>query len=71
MLNVEHPFYERVYKRLKDEGKTGVELLLMSLARSEISGSSDAREWYDAQRHEWSQNLKVLVSQLPAFDATS
>jgi hypothetical protein len=72
MLNIEHPFYERVYQRLENDsplGKTGVDLLLMSLARSEIVGSDEAREWYDAQRQEWSQNLKVFTSQLPEPDS--
>jgi hypothetical protein len=74
MLNIEHPFYGRVYQRLEQDsplGKTGVDLLLMSLARSEIVGSDEAREWYDAQRQEWSQNLKVFTSQLPEPDSRS
>jgi hypothetical protein len=71
MLNTAHTFYERVYQRLEEQssvGKTGVELLLMSLARSEVSGSDEAREWYDAQRQEWSQNLKLFTQQLPEFE---
>ena len=71
MLNTAHPFYERVYQRLEDQsptGKTGVDLLLMSLARSEVSGSDEAREWYDAQRQDWSQNLKLFTGQLPEFE---
>jgi len=72
MLNTAHIFYERVYQRLEQQsphGKTGVDLLLMSLARSEVSNSDDAREWYESQRQDWSQNLKVLTSQLPEFEA--
>ncbi|MCC6230050.1 MAG: ATP-binding protein [Phycisphaerales bacterium] len=71
MLNTAHPFYERVYKRLEDHssvGRTGVDLLLMSLARSEVNGSEEARDWYDAQRQDWSQNLKLLTSQLPEYE---
>jgi len=71
MLNTSHPFYERVYQRLEEQspvGKTGIDLLLMSLARSEESGSDEAREWYDAQRQEWSQNLKRFTSQLPEYE---
>ncbi|NOT00582.1 MAG: hypothetical protein HOP29_08140 [Phycisphaerales bacterium] len=71
MLNTSHLFYERVYQRLEEQstvGKTGVELLLMSLARSEVNGSDEAREWYDAQRQDWSQNLKLFTGQLPEFD---
>jgi len=74
MLNTAHPFHERVYRRLEvdsPEGKTGVDLLLMALARSEVTGSDEAREWYDAQRHDWSQNLKLFTSQLPEYDASS
>jgi hypothetical protein len=71
MLNTSHPFYERVYQRVENQspvGKTGVDLLLMSLARSEVSGSDEAREWYDAQRQDWSQNLKLFTGQLPEFE---
>ncbi len=72
MLNTAHAFYERVYRRLEEQApiaKTGVDLLLMALARSEITGSDDARDWYDAQRQDWSQNLKLFTTQLPEFDA--
>lgn len=71
MLNTSHPFYERVYQCLEEQspvGKTGIDLLLMSLARSEESGSDEAREWYDAQRQDWSQNLKLFTSQLPEYE---
>lgn len=73
MLNTAHPFYERVYQRLEEQspvGKSGVDLLLMSLARSEVSGSEEAREWYDSQRQDWSQNLKRFTAQLPEFEAS-
>jgi hypothetical protein len=73
MLNTAHTFYDRVYQRLEEQyptGKTGVDLLLMSLARSEVSGSDEAREWYDAQRQEWSQNLKRFTAQLPEYDSS-
>jgi hypothetical protein len=73
MLNTSHPFYDRVYQRLEKEsptGKTGVDLLLMSLARSEVCCSDEAREWYDAERQEWSQNVKLFTSQLPEFEAS-
>jgi hypothetical protein len=72
MLNAAHSFYERVYQRLEDQspvGKTGVDLLIMSLARSEVVASDEAREWYDAQRQDWSQNLKLFTGQLPEFDS--
>lgn len=65
LLNREHVFYERVYRRLQSEspiGKTGIDLLIMALARSEILGSADCREWYSDQRQEWSQNLKALLA---------
>jgi hypothetical protein len=74
MLNTAHPFYERVYRRLEREspiGKTGVDLLHMALARSEVTASDEAREWYDAQRHEWSQNLKLFTYQLPEYDSSA
>lgn len=73
MLNTSHPFYERVYQRLEEQSpvaKIGIDLMLMSLARSEEAASEEAREWYDAQRQEWSQNLKRFTSQLPEFEAT-
>jgi len=72
MLNTSHPFFERVYQRLDDEspfGKAGIDLLLMSLARAEEYSSDETRDWYDAQRQEWSQNLKRFLTQLPEFEA--
>jgi hypothetical protein len=66
-LNTAHRFYERVYRRIEDEsplGKTGIDLLLMALARSEALGSEDVRILYEDQRQEWSQHLKIFVEQL-------
>jgi hypothetical protein len=67
LLNTAHRFYERVYRRVEEEspqGKTGVDLLLMSLGRSEALGGEELRIWYDDQRQEWSQHLKAFVEQL-------
>lgn len=67
LLNTAHRFYERVYRRIEEEspqGKTGIDLLLMALGRSEALGGEDLRIWYDDQRHEWSQHLKAFVEQL-------
>ena len=74
LLNTAHRFYERVYRRIEEEspqGKTGVDLLLMALGRSEALGGEDARIWYDDQRHEWSQHLKAFVEQLDEPEAGS
>jgi cell fate (sporulation/competence/biofilm development) regulator YmcA (YheA/YmcA/DUF963 family) len=70
-LNTEHAFYEKVYRRIQVESpiaKTGIDLMLMSIARSEIQGSGDCREWYTEQRHEWSQNLRILLGQIEELD---
>ncbi len=67
LVNTHHCFYERVYRRIESEspiGKTGIDLVLMGLARSEALGSPEARTWYDDQRHEWSQHIKAFVEQL-------
>ncbi len=67
LLNSAHRFYERVYRRIEAEsplGKTGIDLLLMALARSEALGGDDVRSWYDDQRHEWSQHIKAFAEQL-------
>jgi hypothetical protein len=67
LLNTAHRFYERVYRRIEEEsplGKTGVDLLLMALSRSEALGGDEVRTWYDDQRHEWSQHVKAFVEQL-------
>jgi hypothetical protein len=64
LLNTHHRFYERCYQRLEAEspfGKTGIDLLLMALGRSEALASEEAREWYDDQRHEWSQHIKAFL----------
>ena len=64
LLNTHHRFYERCYRRIEAEsplGKTGVDLMLMALARSEALTSEDARIWYDDQRHEWSQHIKAFL----------
>jgi hypothetical protein len=71
LLNTDHPFYNRVFMRLENESpiaKTGVELLLMTLARSEVMASDEGREWYQEQRQEWSQQLKVFMSQVEELD---
>jgi hypothetical protein len=71
ILNTEHSFYEKVYRRIQVESpiaKTGIDLLLMSMARSEIQGSNDCRNWYTEQRHEWSQNLRILLGQMEEID---
>ena len=73
LINTEHAFYEKVYRRLQVESpiaKTGIDLLLMSMARSEIHGSRNCREWYGEQRHEWSQNLRILLGQMDEVDPT-
>jgi hypothetical protein len=74
LLNTAHRFYERVYRRIEEEsplGKTGVDLLLMALGRSEALGGEDLRIWYDDQRQEWSQHLKAFVEELDEPEATS
>ncbi len=71
LLNTDHPFYNRVFVRLENESpiaKTGVELLLMTLARSEVMSSDDGRDWYEDQRQEWSQQLKIFMSQVEELD---
>lgn len=71
LINSEHPFYERVYRRLLSEspiGKTGIDLLLMAVARSEVLGSGETREWYLDQRQEWSQHLRTFLSQIEEVD---
>ncbi len=73
LLNTAHRFYERVYRRIEEEsplGKTGVDLLLMALGRSEALGGDDSRIWYDDQRQEWSQHLKAFVEQLDEPEPT-
>lgn len=71
LINTEHPFYERVYQRLLTEspiGKTGIDLLLMAVARSEVLGSGETREWYHDQKQEWSQHLRTFLSQIEEVD---
>lgn len=71
LIITHHRFYERVYRRMESEsplGKTGLDLVLMALARSEALGSDDTREWYDDQRHEWSQHLRAFLEQLDEVD---
>jgi hypothetical protein len=70
-LNTEHAFYEKVYRRIKAESpiaKTGIDLMLMSIARSEIQGSGECRSWYNEQRQEWSQHLRILLSPIEEID---
>jgi anti-sigma regulatory factor (Ser/Thr protein kinase) len=64
LLNTHHRFYERCYQRIEAEsplGKTGIDLLLMALGRSEALASEEAVTWYDDQRHEWSQHIKAFL----------
>jgi len=64
LLNTHHRFYERCYRRIETEsplGKTGIDLLLMALGRSEALATDEARSWYDDQRQEWSQHIKAFL----------
>jgi len=64
LLNTHHRFYERCYRRIEAEsplGKTGVDLMLMALGRSEALTSEEGRTWYEDQRHEWSQHIKAFL----------
>ena len=73
LLNTDHLFYDRIFKRLENESpvaKTGVELLLMTLARAEVLASPECRDWYEDQRQEWSQHMKVFLGQLDEVDPT-
>jgi hypothetical protein len=70
-INTEHAFYEKVYRRVQAESpvaKTGIDLMLMSIARSEIQGSHECRSWYNEQRQEWSQHLRILLSPIEEID---
>lgn len=67
LINRHHQFYERVYRRIASEsplGKTGIDLVLMGLARSEVLSAPDAKSWYENERHEWSQHIKILLEQI-------
>jgi hypothetical protein len=71
LLNTHHLFYERCYRRLEAEsplGKTGVDLMLMALGRSEALASDEARAWYGDHRQEWSQHLKTFLDQIDEPD---
>ena len=71
LLNTAHAFYEKVYRRIQVSSpiaKTGIDLMVMSMARSEIQGSEECREWYLEQRQEWSQNLRILLGQIDELD---
>lgn len=48
--------------------KIGVELLLMTLARSEVLTSDEGRDWNPDQRQEWSQQLKIFMSEVEEVD---
>jgi hypothetical protein len=67
LLNRHHRFYERCYRRIEAEsplGKTGIDLLLMSIGRSEVLASDEAQDWYDDQRQEWSQHVKAFLERV-------
>ncbi len=71
LLNKHHRFYERCYRRIEAEsplGKTGVDLMLMALGRSEALASDEARIWYDDEKHEWSQHLKAFLNDVDEPD---
>jgi hypothetical protein len=71
LLNTHHRFYERVYRRLEKEspeGKTGVDLLLMALGRSEVLCPEDSRDFYVDERQRWSQHLKTFLDHMNDVD---
>lgn len=70
-LNREHPFYLKLYQPLVEAApvsKTAVELLLFALAKAETLASGEGAEWYSAQRHEWSQVLRVYLDGLESLE---
>lgn len=71
LLNTHHRFYERVYRRVEKEspeGKTGVDLLLMALGRSEVLCPEDSRDFYTDERQRWSQHLKMFLDHINDVD---
>ena len=40
----------------------------MTLVRSEVMASEEGRDWYEDQRQEWSQQLKIFMSQVEELD---
>lgn len=70
-LNRSHPFYAEIYSKIVslnggDEIKDGIDILLLTLARAELtSEDKDMRDWYEAQREDrWSPYLKRAIKNL-------
>lgn len=66
-LNTDHPFYADIYAPLalsepNQGAKTGIELLLFALARAERQASEDTQDFYRHERNEWSNILRVYLS---------
>ena len=78
-LNTNHKFYTEVYGRLDETEvgiRAGIEALLVSLARAELSKGGEDRVFYMQERAAWSTDLAqaleiipVLLSEEETYDA--
>ena len=67
-LNTGHKFYTDVYGRLDEteiEVRSGIEALLVSLARAELSKGGEERVFYMQERAAWSADLAQALEIIP------
>jgi hypothetical protein len=67
-LNTNHKFYTEVYGRLDETEvgiRAGIEALLVSLARAELSKGGEDRAFYMQERAAWSADLALALEIIP------
>jgi Histidine kinase-, DNA gyrase B-, and HSP90-like ATPase len=67
-LNTNHKFYTEVYGRLKESEvgiRSGIEALLVALARAELSKGGEDRVFYMQERAAWSSDLSQALEIIP------
>lgn len=62
-INVNHPFYEKVFTRDK-VNRSAWEIILFVLADGEFDARGEQKQFYEHARMNWSQMLKVALNNL-------
>ncbi|MBM4192959.1 MAG: hypothetical protein FJ202_01080 [Gemmatimonadetes bacterium] len=68
-INIEHPFYEKVYDPATEPVRAALEVLLFVLAERELEVKNDAETFYRAERQRWSERLRHALDTLVPGEA--
>lgn len=69
IINVDHPFYRKVYELAGNEVRGALEVLLFVIAERELECREDAERFYKAERKQWSERLRHALDSLVPTDS--